>query len=52
MLRLFTWRETKRVKMAAIEYDALITADQNLQYQQNLATLHYEHIRKYLGIAP
>ena len=27
------------LKLAAVEYDVFITADQNLQYQQNLATL-------------
>jgi hypothetical protein len=27
------------LKLAAVEYDAFITADQNLQYQQNLDTL-------------
>ena len=27
------------LKLAAAEYDAFITTDQNLQYQQNLATL-------------
>lgn len=29
----------KLLALSAIEYDALITVDKNLQYQQNLATL-------------